>query len=447
MAGGGGPSLPRANGPTSGVPGGATSGNPTGSTAAEVVSVSATGVPATADSSLAPGGVAAGGRVIVFTSAAPELLGATGLVPAQVVLRGRSAKTTELVTVGPTGAASSGPAAGAAVSADGRRIVFASLATDLVPTNTGGVGAIFLRDRQAGVTTLLTRGFAGGVASGASADPVLSGDGAVVAFDSTAENLVAGDRNGARDVFVVESATGLVSLVSVTSGGAQGSADSAFPALSPDGRFVAFASAAPELVPGRDLDGTFGDVYLRDRLAGTTSLVSGDALGNTGDGPSGGPGMQAVSLNGARVAFTSRATTLLASLPAGVSQVLVRDMATGTFTLASAAASGAAGDGDSFGCSLSADGRFVAFVSVATNLDPAGQPAPGVYVRDLDTGRTARVDPSLSAGGPSPELGAAPVIAPDGTVLAWTALAGAVSPTGAAAGVAEVLAAPNPLAP
>lgn len=448
LAGRGGvPSLPSANGPTSVVPGGAAPGAPPSSTATEVVSVSATGAPASADSSLAPGGVAAGGRVIVFTSAAPELLGATGLVPAQVVLRDRSARTTELVTVPTTGALSSGPAFGAAVSADGRRIVFASLATDLVAGDTGGVGAIFLRDRLAGVTTLVSHGFAGGAADGASADPVLSGDGAVVAFDSTAENLVAGDRNAARDVFVVDTATGLVSLASVTSGGVAGSADSAFPALSPDGGFVAFASASPELVPGRDLDGTFGDVYLRDRAAGTTTLVSGDTLGNTGDGPSGGPGMQAVSLRGARVAFTTRASSLHGGLPAGVSQVLVRDIATGTFTLASAAASGAPGDADSLGCSVSSDGRFVAFVSLATNLDPSGQPAPGVYVRDLQAGRTARVDPSPSAGGPSPTLGAAPVIAPDGSVVAWTALAGAVSPTGATAGVAEVFVAANPLAP
>jgi Tol biopolymer transport system component len=411
------------------------------------VSQGPTGLPASADSVLASGGADESGRVIVFTSAARELVAATALVPAQVVLRDRTAGASELVTVTPTGTPSSGAAAGAAVSADGRRVVFASLATDLVSASTGGLGAVFLRDRQAGVTTLLTRGVSGGPADGASADPVISADGAFVAFDSTADNLVVADHNGARDVFLVETATGVVSLVSVTTGGAQGTADSAFPALSPDGRFVAFASAAPELVPGLDLNGTFGDVYLRDRVLGTTTLVSGDATRNTGDGPSGGPGMQAVALAGARVAFTTRAGNLLGGLPAGVSQVLVRDMATGVFLLGSAANGGAPGNGDSLGCSLSRDGRFVAFVSLATNLDPSSLPAPGVYVRDLDTGRTARIDPSPTAGGPSPALGAPPVVSPDGTTVAWTAQAGTTTPAGATAGVAEVFAAPNPLAP
>src|SRR5438046_847770 len=115
----------------------------------------------------------------------------------------------------------------------------------------------------------------------------LSADGRFVAFHSAATNLVAGDTNGTTDVFVHDRQTGMTERVSVASDGTQGNNASSYPALSADGRLVAFDSAATDLVAG-DTNGA-SDVFVHDRQAGTTARVSAPAAGTQGSGPSTGP--------------------------------------------------------------------------------------------------------------------------------------------------------------
>ena len=127
-----------------------------------------------------------------------------------------------------------------AISADGRFVAFSSDATNLVPGDTNGTADVFVRDRQTGTTRRVSVGSGGAQGNGLSVDPAISADGRFVAFASDATNLVPGDTNGADDVFVRDRQTGTTRRVSVGSGGAQGDRVSFDPAISADGRFVAF---------------------------------------------------------------------------------------------------------------------------------------------------------------------------------------------------------------
>ena len=165
---------------------------------------------------------------------------------------------------------------------------------------------MFLRDRSAGTTTRLSTGVAGAQPDGGSVEPEVSANGAVVAFRSQATNLVRRDTNAHDDVFATDLAAGTLRRVSVTNGGAQAGGGSVLPSVSGSGRFVAFTSSADDLVAG-DTNGV-ADVFVRDRLLGTTRRVSVSAAGAQGDG---GCGFPALSTDGRHVAFESEATNLV----------------------------------------------------------------------------------------------------------------------------------------
>src|SRR5438093_763515 len=197
-------------------------------------------------------------------------------------LGGRSAgaQTTVRVSVASDGTEGNDVSLGSALSADGRFVAFDSAATDLVAGDTNGVSDVFVHDRQTGTTERVSVASDGAQGNNASSYPALSADGRFVAFDSDATNLVAGDTNGTTDVFVHDRQTGTTERVSVASGGGtQGNGKSggffAFPALSADGRFVAFQSDATNLVAG-DTNGTT-DVFVHDRPTATTERVTANA--------------------------------------------------------------------------------------------------------------------------------------------------------------------------
>ncbi|MGQ9518228.1 MAG: TolB family protein, partial [Anaerolineae bacterium] len=135
-----------------------------------------------------------------------------------------------------------------AVSEDGRYVAFSSLADNLVAGDTNSTADIFLRDRLTGTTVLISMAIGGGPANQASHNPDISADGQVIAFDSLASNLVADDTNGTWDVFVRDLAAGQTRRVSVSNAGAEGNGESTAPAISSDGRYVAFTSWANNLV-------------------------------------------------------------------------------------------------------------------------------------------------------------------------------------------------------
>jgi hypothetical protein len=257
---------------------------------------------------------------------------------------------------------------GPAISPNGRFVAFYSAATNLVPGGTNGAFHVFVRDRQAGTTTLVSVNSAGQQADLGGLDPVLSADGRFVAFFSPATNLGPGDANGfAFDVFVRDRQAGTTERVSVSSAGSQGNGPSSRPAISANGRYVTFDSAATDLVAG-DINNT-NDVFVRDRQKGTTERVSVSSGGVQGNGDS---ILPALSPDGRFVAFQSTATTLVVGDTNGSSDSFVHDRQKGTTKRVSVNSVGEQGNGNSFSfnTAVSSQGRFATFESDATNLVP-----------------------------------------------------------------------------
>jgi Tol biopolymer transport system component len=337
--------------------------------------------------------ISADGRYVAFMSGASNLVPGDTNGQLDVFVHDRGTGATSRVSVDSSGnqanAESGTPFMSAAISADGRYVAFYSGATNLVPGDTNNTSDIFVHDRETGVTERVSvdsAGVQGNSASGQFA--AISGDGRFVAFDSDATNLVAGDTNGVGDVFVHDRQTGVTQRVSVDSAGNQGNGYSYdATAISADGRFVGFKSQATNLVPG-DTNGA-EDIFVHDRQTGVTQRVSVDSAGNQGNGWSEGP---AISADGRYVAFYSLATNLVPGDTNGQWDVFVHDRQTGVTQRVSVDSAGNQGNGGSMHTAISADGRYVAFMSSATNLVPGDtNGAEDIFVHDRQTGVTQRV--------------------------------------------------------
>jgi Tol biopolymer transport system component len=340
------------------------------------------------------------------------------------------------------------------MSSDGRFVAFASRASNWgVKDPNGHVSDVYLWDQDRGSFGLVSSTTAVKGANGPSSAPAISASGAVVAFVSAASNLVSGDTNHAADVFVRVPA-GVV-RVSVASDGAQVNGPSTQPDISADGRFVTFTSQTSKLEPP--------EVYVHDLVTGATGLVSARPDGRPGTGPA---GNSAVSSDGRFVAFESAAPDLVAHDTNRVADVFVRDLATQVTQRVSVSSSGRQqnravakpytpvpdisgngrivvfdsdatnlvardrnhhtdvfardlathvtsrvslattdqeGDSDSFTPSLSADGRYVTFESYATNLTPRDPPREDIFVRDRQRHQTVMADVSSSNRPRGPE--------------------------------------------
>ena len=280
------------------------------------------------------------------------------------------------------------------ISADGRFVAFRSDATDLVATpDTNDFSDLFVRDLVAGVTTLVTHNFLGtDTGNNPSGNGVISADGNLVAFLSGASDLVENDNNNNTDIFVRDLQAGTTTLVSANNTGTDSGdgASGSRPSISADGRFVVFASLATDLVANDTNNNT--DIFVRDLQAGTTTLVSANNTG-TDSGDGGSLGRTSISADGRFVVFYGRATDLVANDNNGTRDVFVRDLQAGTTTLVSINNTGTdSGDSHSTRPSISADGRFVVFHSRATDLvanDNNG--TRDFFVRDLQAGTTTLV--------------------------------------------------------
>ena len=268
----------------------------------------------------------ADGRTIAFRSAA------TNLVPndvngwTDIFVRDRLAGTTERVSIRSDGLPANSNNQNVSISADGRYVAFQSYATNIVFGDTNGFPDIFVRDRVAGTTTRVSLGLGGAQADSSCLMGSISADGRFVAFESSASNLVAGDTNGVWDVFVVDRQTGTTERVSVTTAGTQtfdGSYPIQYPApsLSADGRFVAFTSESPALVPGDN--NNVLDVFLRDRTLGTTQRVS---VGDEGAEANSLSLYPSVAGGGRYVSFCSAASNLAVDTN-NKTDIFVRDLA------------------------------------------------------------------------------------------------------------------------
>jgi Tol biopolymer transport system component len=300
------------------------------------------------------------------------------------------------------------------ISADGRYVAFDSNAGNLVG---GADGGVFVRDTRSGSISAVSVRSDGSVDDFADT-PAISGNGRFVAFVSD-DPLHAPDGNGNfYQVFVRDLATGRTTRVSSKTNGNQGTDDSGAPSLSHDGRYIAFESDSGGLVTGDGNDST--DVFVRDQFAGTTRRASVTSTGEEsytgGEDPS-------ISSDGRYVAFAST-DELVPTDTNGTSDVYVRDLQAGTTTLASVTSGGALSNNWSESPRISGNGRYVAFVSRATNLDGIVDTnnATDVFVRDLVARTTWRVSMSstyrLAHGAAT-----APTISGDGRFVSYESTA------------------------
>lgn len=292
----------------------------------------------------------------------------------------------ELVSAKADGMLPDNPSSLPAVSASGRYVAFQSSASDLVAGDTNSADDIFVKDRVTGAIERVSVDASGneatGMSNGATGSrfPAISDDGRYVAFASAATNLVAGDVNNRSDIFVKDRSTGAVTLVSVTAAGVQADRDCVAPSISGMGRYVAFGSQSTNL-GGAPPNGNH-NLFLKDLVTGAVEHIS---LDSDEAALSGSAYDAIVSDDGNRVLFSLEGF----GVP---SHVFLRDRAAGTTTPVSLNSQGDPGNDRSYTARMSGNGRWIVFLSSATNLvDNDTNFSPDVFVRDLETGITERV--------------------------------------------------------
>lgn len=355
------------------------------------------------------------GRFVSFQSVNAQLVVPDLNAAADVFVRDRTTQVTRRASAAWSGVRHTGDSGGSAISRDGQTVVFASNSSVLMAGDTNGRTDVFLRTHTDGALQRVSVTTDGTQGNGDSYAPAHAEGSGEVLFLSSATNLIAGDTNGKVDLFAKRLSDGAIERVN-TVFGQQSPVDALGPiAVSPDGRYVAFTSADGSQYLGSSGDRNgFVDIIWRDRETyGAHRIVSMGALG-LGNGDS----MQAsISDDGQRVAFASDATNFQLDGGSAVRDVFVfafrPSFQSSLQFLASAAADGTPGNGHSEQPALSPDGRYVAFVSDASNLVPGDtNGVRDVFLKDLQTGAIERVNTSSSGaegtggGCNSPSIGA-----------------------------------------
>ncbi len=331
--------------------------------------------------------ISADGRYIAFESAANNLVIGDTNNQTDIFITNREFKTTNIVSVNSFGVGGNLNSFDPSVSGDGRFVAFASNANNLVLGDNNNTTDIFLRDLLTFTTTRISVDSLGNQSNAASINPTISADGRFIAFESDATNLVMGDINNARDIFLHDTLTGMTAQISKNSLGDKANLSSFNPTISADGRFIAFDSFATNIVAG-DTNNT-RDVFWHDTLTGITSSISVDVLANQGDFSSIAP---SISNDGRFIAFESTATNLIPGDTNGVRDIFVRDIVNGITTRVSVDIFGNQVTRSSFAATISDDGRFVAFDSFDPLLVPGDSNGTNdIFVRDLLNGVTTRI--------------------------------------------------------
>ncbi len=306
------------------------------------------------------------GRYLAFSSDANDLVPGDTNGQYDLFVRDRTGAVTTRASVSTAGVEGNGSSSSGRISSDGRYVAFNSDATNLVAGDGNGMLDVFLRDTQALTTERISVGIGGVDANGFSFAYDVSNDGRYVLFVSDASNLVAGDTNGAYDLFLYDRTLATTELITLSSGGVQSNGTSIIGAsMTADAGLIVFDSAATNLVSG-DTNKKY-DIFVRDRNAGTTTRINRGTNGET-NGDSWDP---TISVDGLAIAFESRAKNLSLLDPNGHADIYLYDVPTGTTTLVSLSCDGVVADIECYRARLSDDGLVVAFLGGATNLDPA----------------------------------------------------------------------------
>ncbi|MGY6213684.1 hypothetical protein ACW73L_00885 [Methylolobus aquaticus] len=365
-------------------------------------------------------GVSADGRYVAFASRSSDVVAGDTNGVSDVFVRDRATRRTIRISVGSDGRQADAMSDAPSLSPNGRFIAFRSSASNLVPSDTNGAADVFVHDLKTGETTrasIDSSGTQGNLSSGP--EIALSADGRFIAFSSAASNLVPGDTNGERDFFVHDRNTRETKRINVDSRGRQSTlaySDNGL-AISADGRFVAFTSSANALVPGDNNDRA--DVFVHDRQTQETTRVSVDSAGAEQNGSV----LRGIDLSadGRYVAFSSGADNLVPDDTNRVYDIFVHDRSNGMTTLASGRSGAAPPFGNALEPRLSADGRFVAFGSLDPNFASGDANRAGdVFVYDRLTRQTQRIssNPDGVAGDAGSFVPAS--ISADGRFVAFT---------------------------
>jgi uncharacterized protein YjbI with pentapeptide repeats len=342
--------------------------------------------------SLYPGALSKNGRFICFGSAAANLVANDTNGHVDIFIRDLRKGETRRVNVSSNGEQANSGSSACALSGNGRHVVFTSDATNLVSDDTNGRADVFVHDRKTGNTSRVSVNSGGEQGNDGSGGTIgMSSDGRLVVFTSNASNLVPEDTNNFDDIFLHDRDTNTTTRVNVNSAGKQASGCvlicQGSPTISGNGRYIAFDSSATNLVSG-DTNGK-RDVFVRDLKSGITTRVSTNSLGAEGNKNS---FMPRLSDDGLVVAFGSEASNLVAGDSNNVEDAFVYDFQYSGLKRVSVSSTGAQANAGSFNYSLSGDGRFVAFSSGATNLvfDDTNEKTD-IFVHDIETRETVRV--------------------------------------------------------
>ena len=337
--------------------------------------------------------LSSGGKFVLFDSFANNLDARTTNLKFNLYLKNRLSGTIERINVSTADFIADNNVGFATMSSetnlsnpstsDVRFVVFDSTATNLVSGDTNGTSDVFLRDRTASTTTRISLNNSAVQGNSASTQPYISANGRYVAYQSLADNLVGNDTNGVQDVFRYDRVKGTVVRASVAGNGSQANSSSSVRGISQDGRYVLFLSASTNLVNGNATGSV--DVFLRDMTLGKTTRVSATAAGNQGTEirsfASMSPDARYVTFQSGPATFTNFST-----------QVYLKDRYEDTLEVISRSTGGTLGDNPSTASSVSAGGRYVTFVSQATNLISNDSNAKfDIFVRDRTRNTTERV--------------------------------------------------------
>ncbi|MDH5299895.1 MAG: HYR domain-containing protein [Gammaproteobacteria bacterium] len=299
--------------------------------------------------------VSGDGNIVVFTSTASGLFNGTGTILFHALMKNSQTGQITLLATNAQGVAANGHSNDPRVSANGRYVVFESFATNLAPADTNATTDVYLRDLQTGTIKLVSSNASGQVSNAHSHDGVVSDDGRYVAFASMATNLVSTNTNNKRQIYLKDLVTGTVELISKNAAGQASDNDNLSPEISTDGRYVVFNSIASNLDGQSPADQY--DIYLFDRLDKSVKRLAGMKNSHTGK--------VSISYDGRIVAFVSQATDVVANDTNGFVDVFVLDRKTGNIERIQGSA---APNGRSLSPHVSGDGRFVTFTSDASNL-------------------------------------------------------------------------------